>query len=281
MGSMDVFWKWVRTIMIAIFSFSMLYPFIWMLSASFTQEIHIFDYPFKLIPNPVNLEGYKDVLFRTTVGIPMVVYFWNSIKVTLFGMLGALLSCSMAAYGYSKINFPGRDKIFLLKISTMIIPFQVTMLSNFFIFSFIGILDTHLALILPCFLGSTFLTFMLRQYFVSIPMELSESARVDGAGHIRIYSQIIMPLAKPALATLVIFSFISIWNSYEAPLVYLRSTRLFTLPIALKAMSEDRNVIKFSSLMASSVITALPIIIVYISMQKYFVQGLTTTGLKI
>jgi multiple sugar transport system permease protein len=272
--------KCVRTAVMLVLTFCMAYPFLWMIAASFTEEVQIFNFPFKLIPNPINTQGYKDVWKHTTLGYPMSVYFLNSLKVTAIGMVGSLISSALAAYGYSKINFPGRDKIFLLKLSTMMIPVQVTMLPTFIIYRKLGLLDTHAALYIGTFFGATFGTFLLRQFFVTIPIELNEAAEIDGAGHFRIFWQIILPLAKPALATLVILNFTSLWNSYETPLLYLRSPKLYTLPIALKVISEDKDVIRYAGVMAGSVSSALPVVAIFIACQKYFIGGVVNSGVK-
>lgn len=272
--------KIVRTAAMIVLSFCMLYPFLWMIAASLTEENQIFNFPFKLIPNPLNIQGYKDVWKFTTMGFPMTVYFFNSFKVTIIGLVGSVISSSLAAYGYSKITFPGRDKIFLLKLSTMMIPVQVTMLPTFMIYKTLGLLDTHAALYIGTFFGATFGTFLLRQYFITIPMELNEAAEIDGASNFRIYWQIILPLAKPALATLVILNFTSLWNSYETPLLYLRTPRLYTLPIALKVIADDKDVIRYAGVMAGSVSAALPVVIVFIACQKYFIGGVVAAGVK-
>ena len=270
----------MRTAAMLLVAVGMLYPFLWMIAASLTEERQIFNFPFKLIPDPVNVQGYLDVWKYSTYGYPMTVYFLNSVKVTAIGMVGSILSSSLAAYGYSKIDFPGRDKIFLLKLSTMMIPIQVTMLPTFIIYRYLGLLDTHAACYIGTFFGATFGVFMLRQYFITIPPQLSEAAEIDGAGHFRIYSQIILPIAKPALATLIILNFTSLWNSYETPLLYLRSPRLYTLPLALKAISEDKNIIKYAGVMAGSVSSALPVILVFIVCQRYFIGGIVSGGVK-
>lgn len=272
--------KVVRTVIMLVISFGMLYPFLWMVSASLSEERQIFNFPFKFIPQPFNFEGYIDVWVRTTLGYPMTVYFFNSLKVTCIGLAGSLISCSLAAYGYTKINFPGRDKIFLLKISTMMIPVQVAMLPNFIIYRTLGLVDKHAALWLATFFGGSFGTFLLRQFFLTIPKELNESAEIDGASNFRIYRQIIMPIAKPALAALFIFNFMSLWNSYEMPLIYLRNPRLYTMPLALKVISSDRDIIKYAGVMAGSVSVGVPVIAVFLAAQKYFIEGIAVAGLK-
>lgn len=274
------FGKLIRTLGMLALSFCMLYPFLWMAAASLTEERQIFNFPFKLLPDPVTFDGYKDIWTWSTLDIPMTVYFFNSVKVTFIALVGSIVSSSLAAYGYSKISFPGRDKIFLLKLSTMMIPIQVTMLPTFMIFHKLGLVNTHAALYLPTFFGAAFGTFLLRQYFITIPYELNEAAEIDGASHFRIYRQIVMPLAKPAIATLVVFNFTALWNSYETPLIYLRTPRLYTLPLALKVLSEDKDRIRYGGIMAGSVCAALPVIAVFIATQKYFVRGIAMTGVK-
>lgn len=273
-------WKIIRTIIIAAISFTMLYPFIWMLSASFTVEKSIYDFPFKLIPNPITLQGYIDIWTNTTVGYPLTVYFFNSLKVTLIGVIGSLIACSLAAYGYTKIEFPGRDKIFFVKISTMMIPLQVVMLPNFMIYKFLGLVDTHAALYIGSCFGAAFGTFLLRQAFITIPKELNEAAEIDGANNFRIYSQIIMPLAKPALATLLIFTFMYLWNGYEMPLIYIRSPKLYTLPLGLAMVTNDMFFQRDGAAMAGAVCSALPLLLLFIFAQKYFIQGIASTGIK-
>jgi ABC-type sugar transport system, permease component len=272
--------KVARTVFVGIIALGMLYPFLWMLSASFTQEDKIFNFPFRLIPDVINLKGYKQVLFRTTLNYPITLYFLNSLKVTVIAVGGTLISCSLAAYAYTKIKFPGRDKIFLLKLATMMIPQQVLMIPNFMIYTKLGLIDTHAALWLLPLLGGAFGTFFLRQYFLSIPMELNEAAEIDGAGHLRIYWNIIMPLSMPVLATLTILQFMAQWNNYESPLIYLRSIKLYTLPLALKIISEDTDVIRYAGVMAGSVFASIPILIIFIVCQKYIINSIMVSGIK-
>lgn len=276
-GSLGVL---MRTLIMAAISVAMIYPFLWMFVASFTVERQIFEFPIRLIPNPLNLDGYRSVWVKTTLGFPMWVYFWNSIKVTFLGMAGALITCSLAGYGYSRIRFPGRDIVFLALLATMMIPFQVIMLPNFMIYKELGLVDTHAALWIGALFGTPFGTFLFKQYFTSIPMELNEAAEIDGANHVSIYLRIMMPLAKPVIATLIIFNFMGFWNSYEMPLIYLRTPELFTLPLALKTMSEDKYFVQYAGVMAGSVSAALPVLVVFIAAQKYFIQGIANVGIK-
>ncbi len=272
--------KIILTTIMWLISLCMLYPFIWMVSASFTQESQVFNFPFKIIPDPITFDGYISAWIRNSLGIPMTVFFFNSIKVTAIGMAGCLLTCSMAAYGFSKIEFPGRDKIFLLLIGVMMIPFHVTILPKYLMFAKLGFVNHHIALWLEYFLGIPLGTFLMRQFFVSIPKEINESASMDGAGHVIIFSRLILPLCKPALATLAILSFMWLWNSYEYPLIFLRDPKLFTLPIAIKAIFDDKTYITYNGVMAAAVSAVTPIMIVFFALQKYFVKGIAMTGLK-
>ncbi|MBP1990253.1 carbohydrate ABC transporter permease [Paenibacillus eucommiae] len=273
-------WKSVRTLVMLVLSIAMIYPFIWMLVASFTSEKEIFKFPFSLIPDPINWDGYKAVWTNPVLGLSMWLYFWNSVKTTLIAMAGALITCTLAGYAYARIKFPGRDFIFLLMLATMMIPTQVVMLPNFMIFKELGLVNTHAAIWLGACFGSPFGTFLCKQYFSTLPYELNESAEIDGASNFRIFMSIMIPLAKPILATLVIFNFLGYWNNYEGPLIYLRSPELYTLPLALKVMSEDKYFVQYAGVMAGSVSAALPLLIVFIAAQKFFIQGVTIGSVK-
>ncbi|MBP1994935.1 carbohydrate ABC transporter permease [Paenibacillus eucommiae] len=274
------FWKVVRTLILLAFSYAMVFPFLWMLVASLTPEREIFSVPFSIIPDPINWDGYKSVWVKSVLGYNMGLYYWNSVKVTLIAMFGSLITCSLAGYAYAKISFPGRNIMFLGLLATMMIPSQVVLLPNFIIYKELGLVNTHAAIWLGACFGSAFGIFLFKQYFSGIPHELNEAAEIDGAGNFRIFASIMIPLAKPVIATLVIFNFIGYWNNYEGPLIYLRSPELFTLPLALKVMSNDKYVVQYAGIMAGSVSAALPILIVFITMQKYFIQGVTIGSVK-
>jgi len=274
------FWKTVRTLIMLAFSSAMVFPFLWMLVASLTPEREIFSFPFSLIPDPINWDGYKSVWVKPVLGYTMGLYYWNTVKVTLLAMFGALITCSLAGYAYARVSFPGRDLVFLGLLATMMIPSQVVLLPNFMIYKELGLVNTHAAIWLGACFGSPFGTFLFKQYFATIPHELNEAAEMDGAGNFRIFASIMIPLAKPVIATLIIFNFMGYWNNYEGPLIYLRSPALFTLPLALKVMSNDKYFIQYAGIMAGSVSAALPILIVFVAMQKYFIQGVTIGSVK-
>jgi multiple sugar transport system permease protein len=259
---------------------SMLFPFLWMVSTSFKMPVQVFRYPIEWIPDPIVYDGYVYVWKRSLIGVSFIVFYWNSIKIAAIVLIGTFFSCSMAAYAYAKIKFAGRNTLFMLKLATMMIPFQITMIPTFIIYKNFGLLDTHMALWLQAFFGGAFGTFLLRQFFVSVPDELSEAARMDGAGHWTIYWRILLPLTKPALMTLMVLTFVGTWNNYEAPLLYIRTASLYTIPIGLKVMSDDIENLNYPGIMAGVVSSVIPILILFALTQKYFVQGMNYSGIK-
>ncbi len=266
----------LKTIVMGYFGLIMVMPFFWMISSSFKDSISMFRYPIEWIPKEFNFESYKDVWMRD---VNFGRFYLNSIKVTVIALIGTFFSCSMAAYAYAKIKFPGKDKLFLLKLSSTMIPMQVTMLPTFIIYKSLGLVNTHAALWIGSFFGGAFGVFLMRQFFITIPDELSEAAKMDGCSHYRIYSQIILPLAKPALATLLFIYFTWTWNDYEKPLLYLRTPKLYTLTLALKYFA-DENYTNYAAIMAAAVCMSLPVIILFIFAQRYFIEGIASTGIK-
>jgi multiple sugar transport system permease protein len=194
-------------------------------------------------------------------------------------MLGSVLSASLVAYGFSKIQWPERDFFFLILISTMMIPFAVTMIPLFITFKNLGWLDTYYPLIVPAFFAPAYYTFLLRQFFLTIPAELSDAARVDGASEFYIYRGIILPLAKPALAVVLLFQFLGAWNDFLGPLIYLRNPDRYTLALGIQQF-RSALLTEWGGLMAASTLVTLPIIILFFFTQKTFIQGISITGLK-
>jgi multiple sugar transport system permease protein len=251
----------------------MLVPFAWMLSTSLKEPGDVFVYPPQWIPEPVQWENYQE----TVTVMPFGRFYLNSAIQAVAVTVLQLLTASLAAFAFARLRFRGRDLLFLLYLGTMMIPFPVTMIPNFVIIRSLGWIDTFRALILPPAF-SAFSTFLLRQYFMSIPVELDDAARVDGASSFRIWWQIIMPLSGPALATLAIFTFLGQWNSFLWPLVVTNSERMQTLPVGL-ATFQGQYSIQWHLLMAGSVISVVPILGIYIVGQKWFVRGITLTGM--
>jgi multiple sugar transport system permease protein len=251
----------------------MLAPLAWMLSTSLKEPGQIFVYPPQWIPRPIAWENYAE----TVSVMPFGRYYWNSIVTASAVTVLQLLTSSLAAFAFARLRFKGRDIIFLLYLATMMIPFPVTMIPNFIIMRILGWIDTYKALILPPAF-SAFSTFLLRQYFMSLPLELDDAARVDGASSFRIWWQIALPLSGPVLATLGIFTFLGQWNSFLWPLVVTNSDRVLTLPVGL-ATFQGQYRVEWNLLMAGSVIALVPILVIYLIGQKWFVRGITLTGM--
>ncbi|MFY9280333.1 MAG: carbohydrate ABC transporter permease [Caldicoprobacterales bacterium] len=269
--------KLFMTVIMFAIGIIMILPFVWMLSTSFKLEVDVFKFPIEWIPRRFTTKNYVEVWLNQNP--PFYVYCLNSIKITVICVLGELATSSLAAYGFSRLNFKGRDSIFLMYLGTMMIPFQVLMVPRFMLFQWLGLYNTHWSLILPG-MFTTLGVFLLRQYFLTIPMELSESARIDGAGEFRTFWQIILPLAKPALASLAILTFVWRWNDYEGPLVFLSNKNLYTIPLGLTNFIDEMGGQQNTLIMAASVSAIFPIIIVFLLGQKYFIEGITAGSIK-
>jgi len=250
-------------------------PFLWLLSTSLKPNAQILSYPPVWIPHPVQWQNFKEGLTE----IPFLLYLGNTLLICAANVIGTTLSSSMVAYGLSRIPWRGRELLFTLIVGTMLLPPQVTMVPIFSIFKSLGWLDTYLPLTFPSFLGGAFNVFMLRQFFRSIPKELSEAARIDGANEWDIYCRVILPLAKPALWTVGLFAFIGSWNDYLGPLIYLFDDRKYTLSLGL-AMFRNQYSAEWGPMMAVSVVVTLPLIVLFFFTQRTFVKGITMTGVK-
>lgn len=267
--------KVVATVIMAVISIIMLLPFAWMLSASFKPDNQIFNFPIEWIPRDITFENYDRVW---NSDIPFTTFFFNSVKVTVISVLGEVCTSALAGYAFAKIKFRGSNVIFLVYLSTLVFPNQMMLIPRFVLFSEMGIYNTHWALILPG-MFTAFGTFMLKQFFETIPDELCESAKIDGANHFVIFSRIIVPLSVSAFSALIIFQFVGSWNEYEAPLVYIRSRELATIPLGLNYF-KDENSTSYGAIMAASVCSLIPIFVVFLAFQKQFVAGIATSGMK-
>jgi len=256
-------------------AFVFLLPFLWMLSTSLKSKPQLYVFPPIWIPNPLEWANYPN----TVVYIPFFLYLRNTLIIAGLSTIGALISCSLVAYSLARIPWPGRNFLFICTIATLMIPFQVTLIPLFLVFKRVGWVGDFRPLILPHFFGDALYIFLLRQFFMTIPMELSEAARMDGAGEFRIYWAIILPLAKPGLATVAIFEFIARWRDYLGPLIYLSDQNRYTLSLGLQQYSSQYGR-EWGLLMAASVLITLPIIILFFFLQKTFVQGVTLSGIK-
>jgi len=262
-------------ILLILGSIIMIVPFVWMLSTSFKAPGKTFVYPPEWIPDPVVWQNYPNMW----TALPFNNFFLNSVKIAGLSTLGQLLTCAMAAFAFSVLKFKGRDVLFLLLIATLMIPHQVTLIPTFILFSKIGWVGTHLPLWVPAFWGGAFGTFLLRQFFLTIPIDLAESARMDGASIFRIFTSIYLPLSMPALATLGIFTFMWTWNNLLDPLIYVSKLKQLTLTVGLSFFQNQYGG-KWTLMMAGAVVSILPILIIFFLAQKYFIQGIAMTGIK-
>ncbi len=254
-------------------------PFAWMLSVSLHDLPSVFAQPFRWIPEEPRWENYGMV----TSLLPFWRYTLNTVIVTALVLVGTLLSCSLVAFGFSRLRFRGRESLFALCLSTMMLPGQVTMIPLYMLFARLGWVDTYLPLMVPAFFGSPFYIFLLRQFFLTIPREYDEAAMLDGASQLRIYWSIILPLARPALATVALLTFVGTWNDFFGPLIYLNSPEKATLTLGLSMLKSQvvgSGVTQWNLLMAGAVLVMLPNVIVFFLAQRHFVRGITMGGLR-
>jgi len=252
----------------------MIIPFLWMITTSLKTRGATLVLPPQFIPDEINFANYQ----RVAEVFPVGRFFLNSLFVALTSTIGQIITASMAAYAFARIEFKGREVIFLIYLATLMVPTQVTMIPQFILMKYLGWLESYRGLIVPGIFNA-FGTFLLRQFFLTIPKSLEEAAFIDGASHFRVYRQIIMPLAKPALATLSVFAFMQSWNSYLWPLIIVSEKAKMTLPLGLSLL-QGRWTTDWNLMMAGVVISVIPVLAVYLFAQKYLIQGITLSGLK-
>jgi multiple sugar transport system permease protein len=255
-------------------------PFLWMISTSLKEPSEALVPPDSLaawIPHPVVLDNYT-TLFTSDL-LPFAAFFLNSFKITLIVVVGRLLLSALAGYAFATMEFVGRDQAFALLMASLMVPAIVTIFPIYVAYAQIGWLDTHWPLIVPPMLASAFGTFLLRQYFMTVPRELGEAAVMDGAGQLTIFARIYLPLAGPVMATLAIFTFQATWNDFFDALIFLNKTPNFTVPMGLAFFNSSYGR-EYTRLMAGSCLSMIPILVVYAFAQKYFTRGISLTGLK-
>jgi multiple sugar transport system permease protein len=250
-------------------------PFVWMLSTSLKTDQQLYTYPPEWIPNPVAFYNYPQAVSF----VPFFVYLRNTVFIAVASTIGALISCSMVAYSLARIPWPGRNILFVMTVATLMLPFQVTLIPLFLVFKNLGWVGDFRPLIVPLWFGHALYIFLLRQFFMTIPMELSEAARIDGANEFRIYWSIMLPLLRPALATVAIFEFIRQWRDFLYPLIFLNRQELYTLSLGLTQYTSTYGR-EWGMLMAASVLITVPIMLLFFLTQKTYVQGLALTGIK-
>uniref|UniRef100_A0A7V4TEN0 Carbohydrate ABC transporter permease n=2 Tax=Candidatus Caldatribacterium saccharofermentans TaxID=1454753 RepID=A0A7V4TEN0_9BACT len=251
-------------------------PFLPVIATSLKSYSELMLRPFSIIPQKVLWRNYLEV-FQT---IPLLEYLWNTAKVSFLCTGGVLTTSSMAAYAFARLRFPGKNVLFVLYLATMMVPGQITLVPVFILMRNFRLIDTHASLILPIWgLMGAYGTFLLRQFFLTIPRDLEEAAILDGCGYLGRFCRIILPLSRPALATLGIFTLLSVWNNYLYPLVFLNTPAKRTLTLGLAMFRGDVDV-QWNLLMAGTIVSILPMVVAFLAAQRYFVEGITLTGLK-
>jgi ABC-type glycerol-3-phosphate transport system permease component len=252
-----------------------LLPLFWMLSSSLKPEWQVLANPPVWLPNPPRWENYREALTY----LPFGRYAVNTLIISLGAIVGHLLSCTLVAYAFARLRAPGKNFLFLLVLSTLMLPYPVTMVPLFALFNQLGWINTFLPLIVPAFFGNAFYIFLLRQYFLTLPPELEDAARIDGANTLQILWRVILPISTPALATVVIFTFQATWNDFLQPLIYLQDQSLYTLTLGLNFFRGSFQV-NWAYLMAASLVVVLPVVLVFFLAQRLFIQGIAMTGMK-
>ncbi len=270
--------KVVRHIILIAVGVLLIYPLLWMVASSLKPEELIFRDP-SLLPETIDFSNYTDGW--NALSSPFGLYLLNSGAIVLGSLLGNLITCSMAAYAFAKLEFRGKKIFFALMLMTLMLPIHVLIVPQYVLFSNLGWVNTFLPLIVPKFLATdAFFIFLMVQFFRGLPKELDEAARIDGAGYWRTYFQVLLPLSVPALATTAIFTFIWTWNDFYSQLIYLTRPDVLTVPVALRNFVDSTGGSSWGSLFAMSVVTLIPVFLVFLVGQRYLIKGIATTGLK-
>ncbi|OWR29572.1 sugar ABC transporter ATP-binding protein [Saccharibacillus sp. O23] len=263
-------------IMLALITVLFIGPFLWLIRSSLMDLSQIFTMPPEWIPRPVHWDNFS----RAMTVLPFGTYFTNTLIITVAVMVGTVLSSSVAAFGFSRVEWPGRNIVFAILMSAMMLPGAVTLIPSFLGWQALGFYDTFYPLIVPAYFGGgIFNIFLLRQFYLTIPRDFDEAAFVDGASYFRIYLSIIFPLSRSAIIVVALFCFLASWNDFMGPLIYLKSEDLFTLALGLQ-MFQGTYTAQWDLLMAASAVVVLPCVVVFLVGQKYFLEGITLTGLK-
>jgi multiple sugar transport system permease protein len=270
-----------RYILLSLAAALMLAPFLWMIATSLQSPEALTAYPPRIIPDPPKFSNYPDVFNQLPIG----TFFFNSVKISLLGTLGELIAASLAAFAFARMQFRGKKWLFAIIISTMMVPFQVTMIPVYIIMRYLGWLDSHASLIVPHFFGGAFASgafgvFLLRQFFESIPKELEDASRIDGASRFRFFTTILLPLSKPALAVLALFVFMGIWNDLLSPVLFLSAEEKMPLTFGLAVLQTVQHNFRFDLLMAGTLIAVAPIVLLYVFAQRFVSEAFLRAGVK-
>ena len=266
--------KVILYVLLICLGVAMLVPFYWMVISSLKLNKDVFSIPMRWWPETIHLENYRVIWDK----LPLVIFFKNTAKLTIITTIVQLCTSCFAAYGFTKCKFVGRDLIFLMYVTTIAVPWQVYMVPQFILVSKLGLNDTHIGLILMQAF-SAFGVLLIRQFYISIPDELCEAARIDGLNEFGIFRKIVFPLGKPAMATLTIFTFTNVWNDFMGPLIYLKTKELKTVQLGIRMFISQYGA-DYAWIMAASVCSLVPIVIVFLSCQRFFVEGVAASGIK-
>ncbi len=253
----------------------MFVPLAWTLSTSLKSPGEVYQFPPTWIPQEILWSNYV----KAVTAIPFFLYLWNTVVITALSVIGKVISITLVAFSFARLRWWGRNFMFVVMLATMMLPPHITLIPQFIMFKWWGWINTFLPLVVPAFFGGPYLTFLVRQYLLAIPRELDDAARIDGCSDFGLYWRIIMPLSKPAILIVVIFVFNGTWNEFLLPLIYLQSSNLFTLALGLRMFQGEAST-SWNLLMAASLLSMLPVIILFFATQRYFIQGVVFTGVK-
>jgi ABC-type glycerol-3-phosphate transport system permease component len=269
-------WQFLRYLVVIVLSVFFIVPFFWMLSTSLKDSGQAYTFPPQFIPQPVTFDNYRALWGGQ---LPFDRFYVNTTIIVIFVEIGTLISCTLVAFSFARLQWHGRNFWFVVLVATLMMPFHVVMIPIYIIFRLLGWLDTFLPLIVPAFFGNAFYIFLLRQYFMTLPKDLEDAARVDGANTFRILWQIFLPLSKPVLLTVSMFAFVGTWNDFLGPLLYLTSLEKLTISVGL-SIYQGRRSPNWPGLMAGATLAMLPILVLFLLFQRYFVKGIVLTGMK-
>lgn len=251
-------------------------PFVWMVVTSLKSNQQVLVYPPEWIPSPVRWRNYLDAFEAA----PLLRYAWNTTVICVTSVVGVVVSSTVVAYGFSRLEWRGRDALFVVVLASLMLPFQVTLIPLFIIFSRLDWTNTYLPLTVPAFFGNAFYIFLLRQFFLRIPRDYSDAARVEGANELQILWQIIVPLARPAMITVALFQFLFAWNDFLGPLIYISEESRFTLALGLATMRSNLGLSEFGQIMAAATMIVAPVLLIFAVAQRYFIEGIAASGVK-
>lgn len=258
-----------------VLSLVFMIPLFWMLSTALKSRFEVFAYPPEIIPDPIQWNNFREIFTR----VPLARYIGNTLFLVLANIVGQLFAVPLVAYSFARLRFPGRETIFFIVIATMMVPSQVTLIPLYTLYRSLGMVDTYWPLILPAFFGNPFFIFLMRQYIKTIPRDLDDAARIDGAGTWGILYRIIMPLCVPPLTIVMVYQFLWTWNDFLEPLIYIGDTSMYTLQLGL-SMFRGLYTVEWHLLMAAALVSVLPQLIVYFLVQRKLIGGIASVGLK-